>query len=136
MSRISLVGNGARRRALEASSAEGQAVSSMEEKISMTKEALVALAEALRTHNGTADGRTEFTPDHIRVLAEFCASQNREFNKRQWIDHIAAEDSQDSELISVDRDCTMMPGARLDQNPVPKVNFDESSATRGRAGDS
>ena len=102
----------------------------------MTKEALVALAEALRTHNGTADGRTEFTPDHIRVLAEFCASQDPEFNKQQWIDHIAAEGRQDNELASVDHDCTLMAGARMEHNPVPKVNLDERSATRGLAGDS
>ena len=29
----------------------------------MTKKDVVALADALRLHNGTADGRTEFTPD-------------------------------------------------------------------------
>jgi hypothetical protein len=34
----------------------------------MTKEDLVALADALRIHNRTADGRTEFTPDHLRVV--------------------------------------------------------------------
>ena len=54
----------------------------------MTKEDLVALADALRIHNRTADGRTEFTPDHLRVLADFCASQFPNFNWERWIDHI------------------------------------------------
>jgi len=30
----------------------------------MTKEDLVALPDTIRRHNRTADGRTEFTPDH------------------------------------------------------------------------
>jgi hypothetical protein len=54
----------------------------------MTKEDLVALFDALRIHNRTADGRTEFTPDHLRVLADFCASQYPDFNRERWIDHI------------------------------------------------
>ena len=54
----------------------------------MTKEHLVALADALRIHNRTADGRTEFTPDHLRVLAEFGASQFPNFNWERWIDYI------------------------------------------------
>jgi len=54
----------------------------------MTKEDLVALADALRSHNRTADGRTEFTPDHLRVLADFCASQYPDFNRERWIDYI------------------------------------------------
>ena len=54
----------------------------------MTKEDLVALFDALRIHNRTADGRTEFTPDHLRVLADFCASQYPDFNRERWIDYI------------------------------------------------
>ena len=49
----------------------------------MTKEDLVALFDALRIHNRTADGRTEFTPDHLRVLADFCASQYPDFNRER-----------------------------------------------------
>ena len=41
----------------------------------MTKKDIVALAEVFRSHNWTADGRTEFTPDHLQVLADFCAAQ-------------------------------------------------------------
>lgn len=55
----------------------------------MTKNYLVALADVLRIHNRTADGRTEFTPDHLRVLADFCASQDPNFNPEGWIDYVA-----------------------------------------------
>jgi hypothetical protein len=53
----------------------------------MTGEEFIALADALRIHNRTADGRTEFTPDHFRVLAEFFASRDSNFNREQWIDY-------------------------------------------------
>jgi hypothetical protein len=58
----------------------------------MTKEDLLALADALRIHNRTADGRTEFTPDHLRVLADFCASQFPNFNWERWVDYIVDVD--------------------------------------------
>jgi hypothetical protein len=55
----------------------------------MTKRGVVALAEALRIHNQTAEARTEFTPDHLRVLADFCLAQYPNFNRERWIDYIA-----------------------------------------------
>jgi hypothetical protein len=55
----------------------------------MTKKDLVALAGALSIHNRTADERTEFTPDHLLVLADFCASQYPNFDRKRWIDYIA-----------------------------------------------
>jgi transcriptional regulator with XRE-family HTH domain len=54
----------------------------------MTKSDVVTLAEVLRIHNQTADLRTEFTPDHLRVLADFCAAQYPNFNRERWIDYI------------------------------------------------
>ena len=59
----------------------------------MTKKDLFALADALRIHNQTADGRTEFTPDHLLVLANFSASQVPNFNRKRWIDYITTIDS-------------------------------------------
>ena len=41
----------------------------------MTRKDVITLAEMLRIHNRTANGRTEFTPDHLSVLADFCAAQ-------------------------------------------------------------
>ena len=55
----------------------------------MTKKDVVALAEVLRIHNQTAEARTEFTPDHLRALADFCAAQYPDFNRERWIDYIA-----------------------------------------------
>jgi hypothetical protein len=58
----------------------------------LTKKDVVALAEVLRIHNRTADARTEFTPDHIRVLADFCAAQYPNFNRERWIDYFTEVD--------------------------------------------
>jgi hypothetical protein len=73
----------------------------------MTKQDLVALAEALRLHNRAADGPTDFTPDHLRVLADFCASQDPNFNREWWIDYVVGEfdeGSPRSRLVSFDKD--------------------------------
>ena len=62
----------------------------------MTKRDVVALAEVLRIHNQTADARTEFTRDHLRVLADFCAAHYPDFNRERWIDYIAGVDRDES----------------------------------------
>jgi hypothetical protein len=62
----------------------------------MTTKEQVALADALRLHNRTADGRTEFTPDHLRVLADFYAAQDPDFNREQWIDYITGVECDDA----------------------------------------
>jgi hypothetical protein len=41
----------------------------------MTKKDIVALADVLRIYNQTADAKTEFTPHHIGVLAEFYTAE-------------------------------------------------------------
>jgi hypothetical protein len=69
----------------------------------MTNKSLVALANMLRIHNRTADAATEFTPDHLRVLADFFASQDASFNRERWMDYITGERAQDSEPIFIDR---------------------------------
>ncbi|HLK49744.1 MAG TPA: hypothetical protein VKT49_16490 [Bryobacteraceae bacterium] len=56
----------------------------------MTSQELTALADAIRIHNRTADGRTEFTPDHLRVLADFFAARDTKFDKEEWIDSITS----------------------------------------------
>jgi hypothetical protein len=78
----------------------------------MTKKDFAALAEALRINNRTANGRTEFTPDHLRVLADFCASQDPNFNPKRWIDYIAGECGQAAELIFVEGGGTHVPDPR------------------------
>jgi hypothetical protein len=76
----------------------------------MTNKDLVALADALRSHNQTADGRTEFTPDHLLVLANFFASQNPNFHRKRWIDYITRVGGKDDELIFVESDSPVIPG--------------------------
>jgi hypothetical protein len=46
------------------------------------------IADALRFYNRTADGRMEFTPEHLRVLADFCAAQVPKVNWERWIDYV------------------------------------------------
>jgi hypothetical protein len=76
----------------------------------MTKNDFVALADALRSHNRTVDGRTEFTPDHLLVLADFCASQKPNVNRRLWIDYIAGECGLGDELMVVESESPVLPG--------------------------
>ena len=75
----------------------------------LTKKDLVALADALRIHNQTADGRTEFTPDHLVVLADFCASQDLNFNRKRWMDNITGEGGPGDELMFVKTDSAVIP---------------------------
>jgi hypothetical protein len=95
----------------------------------MTKKDIVALAEVLRSHNRTADGRTEFTPDHLRVLADFLASQYPTFNQKWWIDYIAGECGQSDEWIFAEPDST---GTIVEDKLAARVNLDEDIPKRGR----
>jgi len=85
----------------------------------MTIEDLVALADAFRIHNRTADGRTEFTPDHLRLLADVCASQYPDLNRERWIDYIAGECGQGDECIFLEPDSTPVPSATTENKLVP-----------------
>lgn len=98
----------------------------------MTKNDLIALANALRIHNQTADGRTEFTPDHLLVLADFCASQDPNFNRRRWIDCITGEGRPVNELIFVEPYSTVIPGAIVKHKPLPNINRDEGTTKSGK----
>jgi hypothetical protein len=95
----------------------------------MTKKDVVALAEVLRIHNWTVDGRTEFTPDHLLVLADFLVSKGPNFNQKRWIDYIAGECD---EWIFAERDSTLIPGATVEDKFVPRVKRDEYIPKRGR----
>jgi len=88
----------------------------------MTNKDLVALADAIRIHNRTADARTELTPDHLNVLAEFFASQDARFNQERWIDS-----------ITTDCERTRAAGATTENKVVPIANHDESGPKSGLA---
>jgi hypothetical protein len=68
----------------------------------MTKEDVATLTKVLRLHNQTADGPTEFTPDYLRILADFFASQVPDVNMKQWMDYIGGECGQSDESIFVE----------------------------------
>ena len=97
----------------------------------MTKADLIALADALRRHNQTADGRTEFIPDHLLVLADFCASQYPNLNRKQWIDYIAGVGGSSDKLMFFEADSTVIPGAIVEgtgKTFVSRVNRDEKKS--------
>jgi hypothetical protein len=100
----------------------------------MTKKDLVALADSLRMHNRRADGRTEFTPDHLRVLADFCAAQYPNFNRERWIDYIAGVVGSSDELTFVEPDSTVIPAiVEGTEKPfVSRVKRDERSFDSGK----
>ena len=101
----------------------------------MTTEDLVVLADALRIHNRTADGRTEFTPDHLLVLADFCASLYPNFNRKRWIDYIAGVGGPSDGLMFVEPDSTLITGAIVEgtgKTFIPEVNRNEGRPKRGK----
>ena len=59
----------------------------------MTKRHFIALADMIREHNelqhGTANSIT-FGPFHINTLANFCQSQNPNFNRERWLGYISS----------------------------------------------
>lgn len=58
--------------------------------MAMSKKDFIALADAIKAHdNGNPFSRFEFTADQIRTLADFCQSQNPNFNRDRWLGYIA-----------------------------------------------
>lgn len=100
----------------------------------MTKKDFVALADALRIQNQTADGRAEFTPDHLLVLADFCASQDSNFNRKQWMDYIDGMGRPGDELMFVEPGCTIIPAVIVEDKLVPDVSHSADSSKVGAGG--
>jgi hypothetical protein len=58
----------------------------------MTKKNFIALADDIRNHNDYAkrDANTQpFTAEQLITLADFCVSQNPQFNRARWLGYIA-----------------------------------------------
>jgi hypothetical protein len=55
----------------------------------MTKKHFIALADCIRVNNKF--GHEPFTEYQIVMLADFCKSQNGNFNKERWLDYIAGK---------------------------------------------
>jgi hypothetical protein len=54
----------------------------------MTKKHFIALADMLRTARMGESGKSGFNPfkqEHIDFLADFCESQNPNFNRERWL---------------------------------------------------
>jgi hypothetical protein len=54
----------------------------------MSKKHFIALANYLRDTEGYCES---FTAKQIEHLADFCHSQNPNFNRERWLDYIAGE---------------------------------------------
>jgi hypothetical protein len=67
----------------------------------MTKKHFIALADAIRKHKLVADeeaiertrfgalGALPFNNRQLETLADFCATQNPNFNRERWLGYIA-----------------------------------------------
>jgi hypothetical protein len=58
----------------------------------MSKKHFIALADKIKEHNALTHCGvpiTPFTEDQIDALADFCRSQNSDFNEDRWLDYIA-----------------------------------------------
>lgn len=55
----------------------------------MTKKHFIALADAIREHNKYAVN--PFDEEQIKRLAQFCQSQNSNFNHDRWFAYIAGK---------------------------------------------
>src|SRR4030095_3780991 len=68
----------------------------------MTKKNFIALADAIREHDAPSwlnkdalerakTSLTPFTHEQLETLAQFCQSQNSNFNRTRWLDYIAGK---------------------------------------------
>jgi len=53
----------------------------------MTKKHFIDLADRIREENRY--GANVFNAQHLRILANFCKSQNANFNEYRWLGYIA-----------------------------------------------
>jgi len=53
----------------------------------MTKKHFIALADAIRVYNATLPAAAQNVP--VSVLADFCATQNPNFDRNRWLDYVA-----------------------------------------------
>ncbi len=57
----------------------------------MTKKHFIALADAIREHDTHPFTQAQFETAQLRTLADFCQSQNPNFNRERWLSYIAGE---------------------------------------------
>jgi hypothetical protein len=73
----------------------------------MHKKQFIALADAIKQHNeefSRPDNSAErFFDAQLATLADFCASQNGQFNRERWLGYIAGECGPNGGVIRKDR---------------------------------
>jgi len=99
----------------------------------MTKKHFIALADAIRQHNLICDPydstfERAFDSYQLKVLANFCASQNPRFDRERWLGYIAGTNGANGGTVKPpSQPCIMKPerklARRLEGKPVP--GFDE-----------
>ena len=58
--------------------------------MAMSKKDFIALADAIREHNERDPFiNFAFSGDQIQALADFCETQNPNFNRERWLGYIA-----------------------------------------------
>jgi hypothetical protein len=77
--------------------------------MAMSKKDLIALADAIRSHNQSADNHSlaqrgstlnsPFTPVQLDTLADFCRSQNARFMRERWLGYISGENGKNGGAI-------------------------------------
>lgn len=55
----------------------------------MSRKHFIALADAIKAYQ--LGGDTDFTESQLNMLADFCKSQNGNFNRERWLAYIAGE---------------------------------------------
>ena len=65
----------------------------------MTKKHFVALADSIRTMITHDDGSSLEYAEMIQTLANFCQSQNPNFNRSRWLAYIAGECGPNGEKV-------------------------------------
>lgn len=71
----------------------------------MTKKHFIALADAIKEHNGRVAESTEngyeiaFSFDQIQSLANFCKWQNERFDRSRWLGYIAGKNGKNGGVV-------------------------------------
>lgn len=69
--------------------------------MAMSKKDFIALADVIKEHNERDPFRNfAFSGDQIQVLADFCQSQNPNFDRDRWLGYIAGENGPNGGKIS------------------------------------
>jgi hypothetical protein len=69
----------------------------------MTKKHFIALADMIKKANEDLNSAESFNTSQIDLLANFCSSQNPNFNEERWIDYINGECGKNGGKVKVSK---------------------------------